>query len=298
MKFTATFAVLAVFVSKAVVSAAPTPAYDSLLEARSEFVESALEEVWARFYDELLEGVEAREYVEDLFEAREYDEDILEAREYDEDIFERSPMKKFAGDLATNLAQKAPQYAQQYSQSQESKARNSQPRFAHVVQQAQAQAKSGSVPKPAAAKLPASSKWNTVKKPSVMAEIKKASKPSLYDQTKGAFRKTRSLDDIDDFIFERSPMKKFGQDLATNLAQKAPQYAQQYSQSQESKARSSQPRFAQVVQQAQAHAKPAAPKLPASSKWNTVKQPSVMADIKKAAKPSLYDQTKGAFRKP
>lgn len=38
MKFTATFAVLAVFATKAVVSAAPTAAYDSVLEARSDFV--------------------------------------------------------------------------------------------------------------------------------------------------------------------------------------------------------------------------------------------------------------------
>ncbi|KAH6897520.1 hypothetical protein BKA70DRAFT_1315914 [Coprinopsis sp. MPI-PUGE-AT-0042] len=269
MKFTATFAVLAVFATKAVVLAAPTHGYDALVEARSEFVESALEEVWARFCNELLEDIEARDY--------------------DEEIFERSPMKKFATDLATNLAQKAPQYAQQYSQSQEAKARNSQPKMAQVVQKAQAQAK-GSAAKPIAAvkPLPANSKWNTVKQPSVMAEIKKLGKPSVLDKTKGAFGK-RSLDDIEDHVFERSPMKKFATDVVTNLAQKAPQYAQQYSQSQEAKARNSQPRFAQVVQQAQNQAKgsssrPAVPKLPANSKWNTVKKPSVMAEIKKLRK--------------
>jgi hypothetical protein len=79
-----------------------------------------------------------------------------------------------------------------------------------------------------------------------MAEVKKLGKPSLAEQAKGGFGKKRSLDDIDDFVFERSPMKKFGKDLVTNLAQNAPGYAKQYSQSQESKARNSQPRFAQV----------------------------------------------------
>lgn len=41
-------------------------------------------------------------------------------------------MKKFAQDLAVNLAQKAPAMAKQHTQSQESKARNSTPRMANV----------------------------------------------------------------------------------------------------------------------------------------------------------------------
>ncbi|KAH6906399.1 hypothetical protein BKA70DRAFT_1287427 [Coprinopsis sp. MPI-PUGE-AT-0042] len=152
MKFTAAFAVLTVFASKAVVQAAPAPSYDSIMEARSEFVESALEEVWARFYDELLEEVEARRY--------------------DEDIFERSPMmKKFAVDLATGLAQKAPGYADKYKKSEEAKIKNAQPRLAKVVKQAQIAAKPVQAPPKMA--LPPSSKWNTVKKPGVMDEIKK-----------------------------------------------------------------------------------------------------------------------------
>jgi hypothetical protein len=273
MKFTATFAILAVFATKAVtVSAAPMAAYDSLLEARSDFVESALEEVWARFYDELLEDVEARDY--DDFE-----------------MFERSPMQKFGKDLAVGIAQKLPDYAQQYSKSKEANARNSQPRMAQVVQKAMAQSKSGSAAKPVAPvkPLPATSKWNTVKKPSVMAEIKKLGKPSIASQAKSALGKKRSLDDIEDYIFERTPMKKFATDLATNLAQKAPQYAQQYTQSQQNKAKASQPRFAQVAQQAQQQSKggssrPPLPKIPSGSKWNTVKKPSVLEEIKKLGK--------------
>lgn len=109
-----------------------------------------------------------------------------------------------------------------------------------------AQSKSGSAAKPITPikPLPASSKWNTVKKPSVLAEVKKLGKPSVSSQVK-ALGKKRSLDDFED-IFERAPMKKFATDLATNLAQKAPQYAQQYTQSQQNKAKNSQPRFAQV----------------------------------------------------
>jgi len=262
------------------------PSYETdVLEARAEFVEAALDEVWERFYDELVDEIDAREYDEDLYEARDYDEDLSEARDFDdEEIFERAPMKKFATDLATNLAQKAPKMAQQYSQSEQSKHRQQHPRLANVVQQAQAQSKGKPIPKP----LPASSKWNTVKQPSVMAAIKAQGKPSIASQAKGAFGKKRSLDDIEEDLFVRAPMKKFATDLATNLAQKAPKMAQQYSQSEQSKHRQQQPRLASVVQQAQnqAKGKPVSfPKpLPASSKWNTVKKPSVMDEIKKLGK--------------
>jgi hypothetical protein len=70
------------------------------------------------------------------------------------------------------------------------------------VQQAQAQAKGQAkpaAPAPVPAKpLPANSKWNVVKQPSVLAEIKKLGqqqpKPSIADQAKGAFgKKKRSL---------------------------------------------------------------------------------------------------------
>ena len=290
MKFTASFAVLAVFVSQAVVSAAPAPLqFDGALEARADLTDGAFEEVFSRFYDELLEEVEARDF--------------------DDEIFERAPMKKFAQDLATGLAQKAPTYAKQYTHSQEAKARNQNrtPGFAHVAQQAHKQSRpsSGGV-KP----LPASSKWNTVKKPSVMAEIKKLGKPSsIANQAKGAFR-TRDLEfdedvferDLDEEIFERAPMKKFAQDLATGLAQKAPTYAKQYTHSQEAKARNQNrtPGFAHVAQQAHKQSRPSSggvKPLPASSKWNTVKKPSVMAEIKKLGKPSsIANQAKGGFR--
>eukprot|EP01126_Amoeba_proteus_P019385 TRINITY_DN19993_c0_g1_i1.p1 TRINITY_DN19993_c0_g1~~TRINITY_DN19993_c0_g1_i1.p1 ORF type:complete len:221 (+),score=45.66 TRINITY_DN19993_c0_g1_i1:2-664(+) len=190
----------------------------------------------------------------------------------EEDLFVRAPMKKFATDLATNLAQKAPKMAQQYSQSEQSKHRQQQPRLASVVQQAQAAHKKAPAPRP---QIPASSKWNTVKKPSVMEEIKKLGKK-------------RSLE-YDEELFERTPMKKFATDLATNLAQKAPKMAQQYSQSEQAKHRQQQPRLASVVQQAQAANKaktgPAPrPQIPASSKWNTDKKPSVMEEIKKLGK--------------
>lgn len=300
MKFTASFAVLAVFVSQAVVSAAPAPVqFDGAVEARADLVDGALDDVWSRFYDELLEEAEARGFD-------------------DEDLFERAPMKKFAQDLAVGLAQKAPTYANQYSQSQQAKVRNSMPRMATVAHKA-TQAAKQSVPKP----LPASSKWNTVKKPSVMAEIKKLGKPSsIANQAKGAFR-TRDLEfdedvferdfeldedaferdlEFEEDVFERAPMKKFAQDLATGLAQKAPTYAKQYTQSQEAKVRNQNrtPAFANVAQQAHKQSKPSsggAKPLPASSKWNTVKKPSVMAEIKKLGRPSsIANQAKGGFR--
>ncbi|KAH6906383.1 hypothetical protein BKA70DRAFT_1287391 [Coprinopsis sp. MPI-PUGE-AT-0042] len=148
MKFTAAFAILAVFASKAVVSAAPAPIYESLQEARSEFIESALEEVWARFYDELLE-VESRAYDDmDDFEAREY---------YDEEIFERSPMKK----------------AEQKRKTEEAKARQAEPRPAPVVPGAQGKAKP---PTPMIASIPPTSKWNKVKQPSVVDQIRNMGK--------------------------------------------------------------------------------------------------------------------------
>ncbi|KAH6906403.1 hypothetical protein BKA70DRAFT_407632 [Coprinopsis sp. MPI-PUGE-AT-0042] len=153
MKFTAAFAILAAFTSTAVVSAAPAPVYDSLIEARSEFVESALEEVWARFYDELLETYESRAYAED--------------------VFERSPMiKKFVGDFASGLAQKTPGYVDKLKKTADARARASVPRMANVVKQVQLAAK----PAPAKIAIPPASKWYTVKKPSVMAEIKKLGK--------------------------------------------------------------------------------------------------------------------------
>ncbi|KAH6897515.1 hypothetical protein BKA70DRAFT_1406767 [Coprinopsis sp. MPI-PUGE-AT-0042] len=164
MKFTAAFAILAVFASKAVVSAAPAPIYESLQEARSEFIESALEEVWARFYDELLE-VESRAYDDmDDFEAREY---------YDEDIFERSPMKKFTVDLITGIAQKAPKIAEQKRKTEEAKARQAEPRPAPVVPGAQGKAKP---PTPMIASIPPTSKWNKVKQPSVVDQIRNMGK--------------------------------------------------------------------------------------------------------------------------
>ena len=161
MKFTAAFA-LAVVAGTSAVFAAPTPGYDAVLEARSELIEQALDEVCARYYEESLEELEAREY---------------EVREYYEDIFERSPMmKKFATDLATGLAQKAPGYADQWKKSEERKARNAQPRLTAVVKQAQAAQQKPATPPPAIKTIPPASKWNTVKKPSVMAEIKKLGK--------------------------------------------------------------------------------------------------------------------------
>ena len=77
--------------------------------------EAALEGVWERFYNEFLDEVDAREYEEDL-----------DARDFaDEDLFERSPMKKFAIDVGSGLAQN---YVKQHSQSEQAKQHNSQPR--------------------------------------------------------------------------------------------------------------------------------------------------------------------------
>ena len=161
MKFSAAFAVLAIFAGNAFVAAAPAPTQDAILEARSELIEQALDELWSRYYDDVVADLDAREY---------------EVREYYEEVLERSPMmKKFATDLATGLAQKAPGYADQWKKSEEMKAKNAQPRMAHVVKQAQAAQKPAA--KPAVAKpLPASSKWNKLKKPSVMDEVKKLGK--------------------------------------------------------------------------------------------------------------------------
>jgi hypothetical protein len=365
MKFTASFAVLAVFVSQAVVNAAPTPAaYD--LEARADFTDGALEEVWSRFYDELLEDVEAREFDDEEISERapmkKFAQDLAvglaqkapgyakqasqsqqaKARnsvarphiapgtggagvrpsssapkmpampkiggssrpsigqqakggfsiagqakgafrtrsldDIEEDIFERAPMKKFAQDLGVGLAQKAPGYAKQYSQSQQSKARNSvaRPHISAPGSGGSGRPSSGSsIPKaPAMSKLGGS-------RPSIGQQAKGGF--SIGGQAKGAFR-SRSLD-LEDDIFERAPMKKFAQDLAVGLAQKAPGYAKQYTQSEQAKVRNQNrtPGFASTVKQTQQAAKPASslPKIPASSKWNTVKKPSVMAEIKK-----------------
>ncbi|KAH6897517.1 hypothetical protein BKA70DRAFT_1315908, partial [Coprinopsis sp. MPI-PUGE-AT-0042] len=84
MKYTAAFAVLAILASEAVVSAAPVPAYVSLMQARSMFADGALDEVRARFYNQLVES-------------RTYDDtDVPEARSYayDQGISERSPMMR------------------------------------------------------------------------------------------------------------------------------------------------------------------------------------------------------------
>lgn len=71
-----------------------------------------------------------------------------------------------------------------------------------------------------------------------MAEIKK--------QGLDKFGKKRSLEAVEEYLSERAPMKQFGKDLVTNLAQKGPGLANQYSQVEQAKARNSTPRMAAV----------------------------------------------------
>ena len=270
MKFSATFAVLAVFVSNAVVSAAPFRGYETdALEARAEFVESALEEVWSRFYDELLEEVEARDFEEDIFEARDFDE---------EELYVRSPMKKFVGDLASGLAGKAPAIVKQYQQGQDFQNRQKLPTF---QQSMEAKKKAEAAKKPAGKKrsfdddedLFARSPMkkfvtdlatNMAQKAPSMAQQytqgqqsqQRQQQPSFIqsmeakkkaEAAKKAAGKKRSFY-LDEDLYERSPMKKFVTDLATNMAQKAPSMAQQYSQGQQSKQRQQQPSFVQAME--------------------------------------------------
>ena len=108
-------------------------------------------------------------------------------------------------------------------------------------------ANKGPSARPPVRPLPADSKWNTLKKPGVLDQVRALGKPSIASQAKGAFGKKRALDDIEEFLFERAPMKKFATDLATGLAQKAPTYAKQYTQSEEAKRRNAAtPRMASV----------------------------------------------------
>lgn len=289
MKFSVTFAILAAFVAnKAVVSAAPTPAYD--IDLRAEPIEAA-EGVWERFYTDLLDEFDARDYEED-YKARGYDEDPNTRDFGDEDIFERSSTKMIG--RAKTLYDIASGWKKQHDAVQSQKRRNSRPGFASIVKQAVAANKKPAAPpvvRPVQA--PADSKWNTLKKPGVLDHVRALGKPSFVFQklAKGAFGKKRSLNDIEEILFERAPMKKFATHLATGLAQKAPTYAKQYTQTEEAKRRNAAtPRMASVVQQAMAANKaptakpPSFPKIPAASKWNTVKKPSVMEEIKKLGK--------------
>ncbi|KAH6906384.1 hypothetical protein BKA70DRAFT_1494541 [Coprinopsis sp. MPI-PUGE-AT-0042] len=270
MKFAATFAVLAVFVAKAVVSAAPVvPPYDSALEARSDFVEGALEEVWARFYDELVEE-------------REYDEDAFEFREYDEELFERAPMKKFGKDVVNNLAQNAHGYAKQYSESKKTEARNSgtRPFMANPAHRGGSSggSSSGSSSHHASGKKrsldideellerspirrnssrmsPTTSHRMHMGMPSstptpTMPTLGTTGPIALLQPTQPALQKysgsssggsssgkKRSLADAEEELFERTPMKKFGKDVASNLAQNAHGYAKQHTNANNANAR-------------------------------------------------------------
>lgn len=93
-----------------------------------------MEEVWERFYNEVLEEIGTRAYPDDLldFEARDHDNVFdHEARDYDEDIFERSPMKKFGTDLLTGVLQKTPSWHKQ-NEAKKEREKPRSPRMAQV----------------------------------------------------------------------------------------------------------------------------------------------------------------------
>lgn len=270
MKFSATFAILAVFASKAVVLADPMAAYQyNALEARAEFLESALEHVLERFYDDLLDDIDARDDDVDLFDARDFDDE--------EDLAMRA--SRMAGDIASQMAGNAPKWAQGHQQSRQMQVRQKAPRMALVAQQALAaqrkkQTPSGSGPR--VENSPSGSKWNVIKKPGVLAAVKEK------------LGKKRSLEDIEEDLVIRAS-KKIAGDIASQLADKAPGWAQGHQQSREMQARQKAPRMALVAQQAlAAQRKKSAPSgsgprvenSPSGSKWNKLKKPGVLEAVK------------------
>ncbi|KAH6906406.1 hypothetical protein BKA70DRAFT_1494590 [Coprinopsis sp. MPI-PUGE-AT-0042] len=274
MKFTATFAVLAVFVTNVVViSAAPiAPTYDAALEARSDLSEGNLDDVWARFYDGLLDEVEEREY----------DDDVFESREYDEEIYARAPMKKFVSDVASNLAQNANSYAKQHTQHQNAQIRQGLPRAPFVVahkasapsytsgrtHSTSGKKRSIDIDEEIFERAPmkkfvsdvasgvaqnahgyakqhtqhqnAQARQSLPRAPFVQAH--KASAPSSgHGKSHSTSGKKRSFL-IDEEIFERAPMKKFVSDVASGVAQNAHGYAKQHTQHQNAQIRQGLPR--------------------------------------------------------
>jgi hypothetical protein len=99
--------------------------------------ESVVEEVLSRFYQQALDSLDARQHHEAVFE-RELDKTSLGRRMLADDLdrlivrAQKKAAKEFAQDLAIGLAQKTPDYADQFKKSQQVKAGN------------QARAKSGS----------------------------------------------------------------------------------------------------------------------------------------------------------
>ncbi|KAH6906425.1 hypothetical protein BKA70DRAFT_408096 [Coprinopsis sp. MPI-PUGE-AT-0042] len=187
MKFTAAFALLTVFAAKAFAAAGPAPAYGSLFDPRSEFTESAVEDVLSRFYNQVVDDLEARHYYEDIFErvsmrnaewakARRIlanDDDYLAVRA-------QKAAKEFAEDLGIGLGQKVPGFVQQYKKAKEAKVanqvRNKHNSPAHRIEKKKPK-KAVSPPRTAFVKVPLESKPKSIKKkPSVMEELKKAGK--------------------------------------------------------------------------------------------------------------------------
>jgi hypothetical protein len=99
--------------------------------------ERAVEEVLSRFYHQALDSLDARQHHEAIFE-REVGRTSLARRTLADDLdrltvrAQKKAAKEFAHDLAIGLAQKTPDYADQFKKSQQVKAGN------------QARAKSGS----------------------------------------------------------------------------------------------------------------------------------------------------------
>lgn len=225
--------------------------------------------------------------------------------DYEEDIFERAPMLKFAQDVGIGLAQKAPKMAQQYTQSQQAKVRQQLPRPAFVTNNV-----AKPILRPAGKKRSLEYEEDVFERAPMMkfaqdlgiGLAQKAPKMAQqYTQSQNAkirnqlprpafvtnnvakpilkpAGKKRSLEYEED-IFERAPMMKFAKDLATNLAQKAPKMAQQYTQSQQSNNRRPFVQPAQPQQQKPAASRPSIPKPPPLP---AVKKPSVLAEVKKA----------------
>ncbi|KAJ2935396.1 hypothetical protein H1R20_g1697, partial [Candolleomyces eurysporus] len=103
MKFTPSFAVLAVLVANGLVNATPIPR-DTDLEVR-EFVDTEIEDVWARYYDDELDARDFLDVEEDLTFR-----ELLDADDYLEARADKAAKaaKKFAKDAGEYVYSNAP----------------------------------------------------------------------------------------------------------------------------------------------------------------------------------------------
>ena len=226
MKFSASFAVLAVFVAKSVVSAAPMPVYESDIEARTEFVVSLALSVII----DTVANTQCRK---------------PRSRKSGSASMTSCSIKSRLGNMTRNflndpqwkgLRRTGPNLILSACMSTLNHLHKSILMATGQLHSARSHAR-------------AQNGGTGAKPPVHFREIPVAVKhrgPLSQIRPPGGRPSRRSLDDLEEDLFVRIPMKKFGTDLAINLAQKAPGYAQQYSQSQSQQRQQTQPRIASV----------------------------------------------------